>query len=44
MLKEVARENNSRTGEIRNGKFEKFKDEEAVAKWYKADFSKCLML
>lgn len=40
-LLEVGKEINSRTGEMVNGKFEKFKTEEAMAKWYKADFSGC---
>ena len=40
-LIEVGKEINSRTGEIVNGKFEKYKTEEAMAKWYKADFSGC---
>lgn len=40
-LIEVGKEINSRTGEIVNGKFEKYKTEDAMAKWYKADFSGC---
>jgi len=40
-LIEVGKEINSRTGEIVNGKFEKYKTEEAMSKWYKADFSGC---
>jgi hypothetical protein len=40
-LIEVGKEINSRTGEIVNGKFEKYKTEEAMAKWYKANFSGC---
>jgi len=41
VLKEVAKEINSRTGEIVDGKFQKDTSPEAKAKWYKADFSKC---
>jgi len=41
VLAEVGREINSRTGRIIDGKFVKDKSPEAVAKWYKADFSKC---
>jgi len=40
-LAEVAKEINSRTGKIVDGKFIKDKSPEARAKWYKADFSKC---
>lgn len=40
-MSEVAREINSRTGEIIDGKFTKYKTPEAIAKWYKADFSNC---
>ncbi len=40
-LLEVGKEINSREGTIINGKFEKFKTEEAMAKWYKANFDKC---
>ena len=40
-LLEVSKEINSRTGEIINGKFEKYKTEEAMAKWYKASFKGC---
>jgi len=40
-LIEVGKEINSRTGEIVNGKFEKFKTEEAMSKWYKANFAQC---
>ena len=40
-LLEVGKEINSREGEIIEGKFQKFKTEEAMAKWYKADFSGC---
>ena len=40
-LIEVGKEINSRTGEIVNGKFEKYKTEEAMSKWYKANFSQC---
>jgi len=39
---EATKEINSRDGEInKNGKFEKFKTPEAIAKWYKADYTKC---
>ena len=41
VLDEVAKEINSREGEIIDGKFEKHLDDEHRAKWYKADFSKC---
>jgi len=41
VLEEVAKEINSRTGEIIDGKFQKDTSPEAKAKWYKADFSKC---
>ena len=41
VLEEVAKEINSRTGEIVDGKFQKDTSPEAKAKWYKADFSKC---
>lgn len=40
-MSEVAKEINSRTGEIIDGKFTKYKTPEAIAKWYKADFSNC---
>ena len=40
-LAEVAKEINSRTGKIVDGKFTKDKSPEAKAKWYKADFTKC---
>ena len=40
-MSEVAREINSRTGEIIDGKFTKYKTPEAMAKWYNADFSGC---
>lgn len=43
VMKEVIKEINSRKGEVKNGKFEKFKDPESKANWYKADFSKCLL-
>lgn len=43
-LTEMAREINSREGEIINGKFEKYKTPEAKAKWYKADYSKAKVL
>jgi hypothetical protein len=39
-LQETAKEINSRTGSIENGKFQKFTTPEAKAKWYKADYSK----
>jgi len=42
-LLEVGKEINSRTGEIIDGKFQKYKTPEAMAKWYKADFSSCKM-
>ncbi len=32
---------NSRTGKIIDGKFEKDKSPEAMARWYKADYSNC---
>ena len=41
VLCEVGKEINSRTGEIVNGKFQKYKTPEAMALWYKADFSDC---
>ena len=41
VLEEVAKEINSRTGEIVDGKFQKDTSPEAKAKWYKADFNKC---
>jgi len=40
-LLEVAKEINSREGEMINGKFVKHQTPEAKAKWYKANFSKC---
>ena len=40
-LAEVSKEINSRTGEMIDGKFTKFKTPEAMALWYKADFSNC---
>ncbi len=42
VLKEVAKEINSRDGEMINGKFEKFTDEVSKSKYYKANFTKCL--
>ena len=42
LLLEVAKEINSREGEIVDGKFEKFRTPEAEAKWYKADFHKAI--
>ena len=41
VMKEVLKEIESRKGEVKDGKFEKFKTPEAKAKWYKADFTKC---
>jgi len=40
VLEEVAKEINSRKGEIKNGKFEKYTDDKHKKLWYKADFSK----
>ena len=40
-LSEVAKEINSRTGEIIEGKFQKYKTQEAKALWYKATFKNC---
>ena len=40
-LSEVAKEINSRSGEIVNGKFQKYTTTEAKDKWYKADFTGC---
>lgn len=40
-LREVSKEINSRVGEMVEGKFTKFKTEEAMANWYIADFSIC---
>jgi len=42
VLNEVSKEINSRTGSIINGKFVKDKSPEAKAKWYKANYDKCL--
>lgn len=42
-LLEVAKEINSRTGKIVDGKFVKDKSPEAKARWYKANFKKCLI-
>lgn len=39
-LSEVAKEINSRDGEIINGKFQKYKTPEAMSKWYKANFTR----
>ena len=39
-LSEVAKEINSREGQMVDGKFEKDLSDEAKAKWYKADYSK----
>jgi hypothetical protein len=44
VLNEVAKEINSRTGSITNGKFEKDLSEEAKALWYKANFAECRQL
>lgn len=44
VMDEVSKEINSRDGEIVNGKFEKYRTPEAVAKWYKADFFKAKRL
>ena len=41
-LNEVAKEINSREGEMLDDKFVKFKTPEAMAKWYKADFNNAL--
>ncbi|MCD5383113.1 hypothetical protein LR002_03245, partial [Candidatus Gracilibacteria bacterium] len=40
VMDEVLKEIESRKGEIIDGKFVKFKDEEAKKNWYKADFLK----
>lgn len=40
VMDEVAKEINSRTGMIIDGKFTKDKSDEAKAKWYKANFDK----
>ena len=42
-MDETIKEISSRTGEYNEevGKWQKFKTPEAVAKWYKADYSKC---
>lgn len=40
-IDETLKEIESRKGEIRNGKFEKFKDEKHKALWYKADYPSC---
>jgi len=37
-LEEMAKEINSRDGSMYEGKFVKFEDDEAKAKWYKADY------
>lgn len=42
-MNETCREISSRQGEIVDGKFCKYKDEESVSRWYKADFSKALI-
>ena len=41
VLDEVAKEINSREGEMIDGKFEKYLTQEAKDKWYKADFTRC---
>ena len=41
VLREIAKEINSRKGEIIEGKFTKCKTEECKSKWYKANFNKC---
>lgn len=41
VLDEVAKEINSREGEIVNGKFEKYLTDVAKSKWYKANFYNC---
>jgi len=40
VLKQISKEINSREGTIIDGKFEKNTSREAIAKWYKADFTK----
>jgi predicted HAD superfamily Cof-like phosphohydrolase len=40
VLQEVAKEINSRKGEMSNGKFEKYLGEKHTSQWYKADYSK----
>lgn len=40
-LEECAKEINSRTGTIIDGKFEKDLSKKAKEKWYKADYEKC---
>ena len=42
VLEEVAKEINSRVGKIIDGKFVKDTSPEAKAKWYKANYNKCL--
>jgi len=44
VLLEVAKEINSREGEMVNGKFTKYKTKEAMDKWVKADFTSCKLL
>jgi predicted HAD superfamily Cof-like phosphohydrolase len=41
VLDEVAKEINSREGEMKDGKFEKYLDDDSKAKWYTADFTGC---
>jgi len=43
VLQETAKEINSRTGTMIDGKFEKDLSKEAKAKWYKADYTNCKM-
>lgn len=40
VMDEIQMEINSREGEVVNGKFEKYKTEDAMSRWYKADFHK----
>ena len=44
VMDEIQKEINSRNGEIIDGKFEKFKTDEAKAKWYKANFHNALRI
>ena len=41
VLQEIAREINSRSGEMVNGKFEKDRSPEAMSRWYTANFKYC---
>ena len=43
VLKEVAKEINSREGEMKNGKFEKYLGDRSKSLWYKADFGECML-